>query len=78
MTNYYNTTKDRKEGSDGCKPSVLSDLLFDNMIECFNCGRTVYLTMFAHRRNKKIVGWVFLCTACAPIMADKEMELVVR
>ncbi len=63
---------------DSCKPSDLSDLLADNMIECFNCGRTVYLTMFAHRKNKKIVGWVFLCTACARIMAGKEMEFIVR
>lgn len=71
-------SKNIETRKDGCKPSDLSELLSDNMIECFNCGRAVYLTMFAHRKDKRIVGWIFLCTACAPTMADKEMEFVAR
>jgi len=72
------TIKTFKPKADGYKPSVLSDLLSDNMIECFNCGKTMCLTMYAHRRNKKIVGWIFLCAICAHDLADKEMEFIVR
>jgi hypothetical protein len=51
----------------------------DYTIECFNCGYSlVDLAMYPHRRNKRIVGWIFLCPCCKDTISGKEMIFTVK
>jgi hypothetical protein len=41
---------------------------------CWNRGSRNDLQMFAHRNKKKqMVGWIFVCSKCAPGVRDRDL-----
>jgi hypothetical protein len=44
-------------------------------MHCVKCLTTRNLTMYPHRRDGKIVGWVFVCLQCEDKVSGKEINL---
>lgn len=46
-----------------------------DLIGCHECDATNRLVSLAHRRkDKKIVGWIFLCEKCYEVVAGQELK----
>jgi len=48
-------------------------------VACVTCGGDHNLTMLAHRDDRgRIVGWVFVCTACLDAFAKNNGIITIR
>ena len=43
---------------------------------CYRCGTTNNLEMVPHRKDERLVGWIFSCHDCAPKVYGGEVSVV--
>lgn len=65
------------EKKDGAIPVRSNELLCTEfyLLKCLNCHSKIDLTMVAHRVDGFLVGWIFVCRNCFPIVAGKQLIL---
>ena len=45
-------------------------------MHCIKCKATGQLIMFAHRIEGQMVGWVFACKDCWPMVTGAQLEII--
>ena len=59
-----------------CGEDVVREPPVDSRTACYWCGSMNALAMFAHRNDAgAIVGWLFVCNAHTPLVADKDIKV---
>jgi len=51
-----------------------SGAVHEHTTHCAGCLTSSSLAMFAHRREGKLIGWIFLCSSCA---ANGQLKMLV-
>jgi hypothetical protein len=44
---------------------------------CFQCESVNSLSMFCHRKNDKMVGWLFGCERCHKFIGGKKLSTMI-
>jgi len=47
----------------------------DFVAHCVKCQETDELALFAHRVEGQMVGWLFVCAKCWPIVTGARLEI---
>lgn len=48
------------------------------LAHCYLCGIRTDLEMLPHRKNGRLVGWIFSCMSCAPSLYGAELTAILN